>query len=119
MALFKIFKGLSDNLPALSTSKDGYCYFTTDDALFYIDYADANGTLRRKVLNASDALTLMGATLVDAVNNSEFEIPTSKAVYQLIASIDTQLANLNDDLDDLRDELASKSHVVIYRIGEV
>ena len=43
MALFKILKGLKVNLP--STKKDGYCYFTTDDQMFYIDYEDANGMI--------------------------------------------------------------------------
>ena len=35
MALFKILKCLKNNLP--SAKKDGYCYFTTDDQMFYID----------------------------------------------------------------------------------
>jgi hypothetical protein len=48
MALFKIFRGVKENLPKRENSKDGYCYFTTDDALLYIDY----GSDGRKPLNA-------------------------------------------------------------------
>lgn len=51
MALFKIFKGLKNNLPSISTSRDGYCYYTIDDSLFYVDFDDGNG-LQRKPLNA-------------------------------------------------------------------
>ncbi len=35
MALFKIFRGTSQNLP--TSVHDGYAYFTTDDGKFYID----------------------------------------------------------------------------------
>ena len=35
MALFKVFRGTSENLP--STIHDGYAYLTTDDGKFYID----------------------------------------------------------------------------------
>lgn len=37
MALFKIYRGLAQNLPA--ELHDGYAYFTTDDGKFYIDTA--------------------------------------------------------------------------------
>lgn len=50
MALFKIFKGNSSNLP--SEMHDGYCYFTMDDGIFYIDYLDTDGvTLKRKPIS--------------------------------------------------------------------
>ena len=61
MALFKVSKGLKANLPSAKT--EGYCWYTTDDSLFYIDYKDKNGTLQRKALNAKDAETLTGASL--------------------------------------------------------
>ena len=38
MALFKIFRGTSENLPA--KIHDGYAYFTVDDGKFYIDASD-------------------------------------------------------------------------------
>lgn len=59
MALFKIKKGLSENLP--STYVEGYCYFTTDDGKFYID--TTNTETGRIVLNAEQADRLGSATL--------------------------------------------------------
>ena len=38
MALFKILRGSHENLPDKKT--DGYCYFTTDTGMFYIDISD-------------------------------------------------------------------------------
>ena len=78
MALFKISKGLKANLPITKT--EGYCWYTTDDSLFYIDYKDSNGTLQRKAINAKDAETLTGANLSTILSSSDIEIPTSKAV---------------------------------------
>lgn len=49
MALFKILRGSSTGLKDLPIT-DGWCYFTPDTGLFYIDY---NGT--RVPLNAKDA----------------------------------------------------------------
>ena len=37
MALFKIYKGLSDNLKTINKTSEGHCYFTKDDGKFYID----------------------------------------------------------------------------------
>ena len=82
MALFKISKGLKANLP--STKTEGYCWYTIDDSLFYIDYKDKNGTLQRRALNAKDAETLMGASLSTILNSSDVEIPTSKAVLDAL-----------------------------------
>ena len=82
MALFKVSKGLKANLPSAKT--EGYCWYTTDDSLFYIDYKDENGTLQRKALNAKDAETLTGASLSTILNSSDVEIPTSKAVLDAL-----------------------------------
>lgn len=38
MALFKIFRGLAENLP--EATHDGYAYLTTDEGKFYIDSGD-------------------------------------------------------------------------------
>lgn len=61
MALFKMNRGNSNTLPTKLT--DGYAYFCTDTAEFFIDYADSNGILYRKKLNAKDAETLTGMSL--------------------------------------------------------
>ena len=88
MALFKISKGLKANLP--STKKVGNCWYTTDDSLFYIDYEDENGVVQRKALNAKDAETLSGASLATILNSSNIEIPTSKAVLDVLGNYYTK-----------------------------
>ena len=49
MALFKILQGLdiklNDNENPIKLT-EGYCYFTVDNHLFYIDHRDKNGTLK-------------------------------------------------------------------------
>lgn len=52
MALFKISRGDSSNLPSAKT--DGWAYFCSDSGGFYIDYEDADGNLQRKQINESD-----------------------------------------------------------------
>lgn len=49
MALFKSLRGRRENIP--TTKTDGYAYFCTDDATFWIDYKDENGNLQRKSIN--------------------------------------------------------------------
>lgn len=51
MALFKIKKGIKQDLP--TTYNEGYCYFTIDDGKFYID--TTNTEAGRVVLNALKA----------------------------------------------------------------
>ena len=55
MALFKISKGKSTNLPA--NKVNGYCYVTTDEHKLYVDYTKDDGTLDRFALNATYADT--------------------------------------------------------------
>ena len=105
MALFKISKGLKANLP--STKTEGYCYYTTDDSLFYIDYKDSNGTLQRKALNAQDAETLTGASLATILNSSDIEIPTSKAVLTAIAN-KADKSHVHDDKYYIKSEVDTK-----------
>ena len=83
MALFKISKGLKENLPAEKTA--GFCWYTINDSLFYIDYEDENGVVQRQALNAKDTETLTGASLSTILNASDIEIPTSAAVLNAIA----------------------------------
>ena len=58
MALFKISRGDSSNLP--STKTDGWAYFCSDSGGFYIDFEDADGNLQRKQINESDINTMSG-----------------------------------------------------------
>ena len=62
MALFKIFKGLKDNLP--TTYNDGYCYVTIDDGKMYIDTTNAESG--RIVLNAAHADSATVASKLDS-----------------------------------------------------
>lgn len=78
MALFKISKGLKANLPSAKTA--GYCWYTIDDSLFYIDYEDENGVVQRQALNAKDAETLMGMSLEDLQNYIDAEIADIPAI---------------------------------------
>lgn len=118
MALFKISKGLKANLPITKTP--GYCWFTIDDHLFYIDYEDSNGVIQRAALNAKDAETLTGASLATILNSSDLEIPTSKAVLDAIevetdrasnaeASINSNISDLSNDLENLDAVVANKA----------
>lgn len=74
MALFKISRGLKSNLP--ETITDGWCYFTTDDKKFWIDYGN-----ERVPINAKNADTLAGAELATIISNDDTKIPTCGAVY--------------------------------------
>jgi hypothetical protein len=97
MALFKISKGLKANLPTIKTS--GYCWYTIDDSMFYIDHEDENGNVQRKALNAQEAQMLSGASLSTILNSSDIEIPTSKAVWDAIS--EAAVANQSDwSVDD-------------------
>lgn len=100
MALFKVNRGNSANLPATMT--DGWAYFCTDTAQFFIDYADAEGVLHRAQINASDAETLTGASLATILNSSDLEIPTSKAILDKFADY-TTTAELTEQLTELGD----------------
>ncbi len=53
MALFKVFRGTSSNLPA--EIHDGYAYLTTDDGKFYIDTASKRILINPDIDVPSDA----------------------------------------------------------------
>jgi hypothetical protein len=85
MALFKMSKGSKVNLP--TTLTEGYCWYTYDDSKFYIDHKDENGILVRKALNAQEAEKLVGYDIATILNSSDIEIPTSKAVLDVLEDI--------------------------------
>lgn len=116
MALFKVNRGNSTTLP--STMTDGWAYFCTDTGEFFIDYADAEGNLFRKQINADEAKKLTGYDIADALTASEVEIPTSKAVVDAIAAIPTpdvsgQIQAHNEDSSahaDIREAIDEHTH---------
>lgn len=95
MALFKVNRGSSSNLPIKMT--DGWAYFCTDTAEFFIDYADNNGELHRKQINADEAKKIAGYDIATILNSSDIEIPTSKAVLDAINNVDKK-ASVQADL---------------------
>lgn len=100
MALFKINRGNSATLPAAMT--DGWAYFCTDTGEFYIDYADSQGNLHRKQINADEANKLIGYDVATSINNVDTEIPTSGAVADIIAEhthVISDITNLQTTLD--------------------
>ena len=64
MALWKPFRGSRAALDAVE-KHDGYVYWCTDDNTLHFDYADANGNLQRKQINAKDCETMLGMSLED------------------------------------------------------
>ena len=108
MALFKILKGLKTNLP--SAKKDGYCYFTTDDQMFYIDYLDANNQLQRKPLNANDAKTLLGKGVVETLTNASNAVPTAAAVYVRVSELQTAINSNDQDITNLQNNKMDKAN---------
>ena len=94
MALFKILRGPSSGLENLPIN-DGWCYFTPDTGLFYIDYDG-----QRVPLNADDAKTLLGASLADTFDSSktdaelEIEIPTNKVLKMVYNALNNAITNV-------------------------
>lgn len=82
MALFKIFRGTSENLPQVI--HDGYAYFTTDDGKFYIDTSDTRILVNPDTSSADKiaylkdgVMTDVGAVLDEMLSSSaSFEIHT-------------------------------------------
>lgn len=96
MALFKVSSGSSANLPQKITP--GWCYFTIDEQMFYIDYTDESGLNHRAALNAetADSLWLGDSKVVleTALSDSNEKVPTSKAVMTYIANVDADITKL-------------------------
>lgn len=84
MALWKPFRGNRADLDTVE-KHDGYIYFCIDDATLFFDYADADGILQRKQINAKDAENLLGYSISTILNLSDMEIPTSKAVLDALS----------------------------------
>ena len=122
MALFKISRGNSANLP--STMNDGWAYFCTDSAGFFIDYTDANGDLHRKQLSAEFAEKLRYVKDGDTIEINPSELATRTYVDNKIASIPTpdvsaQISNHNTSSTahaDIRDEIVASKSVVMANI---
>ena len=78
MALFKQFRGNRASLDAQPLT-DGYAYFCVDDGTFHIDYADANGVLHRKQINAKEAESLGSHTADEFLLESDLDAALAQA----------------------------------------
>lgn len=79
MALFKIFRGLAENLP--EATHDGYAYLTTDEGKFYIDSGNKRILINPDITAQTipyDNNNSVAAILDNLLNqhSSEFEIQT-------------------------------------------
>lgn len=137
MALFKISKGTSKNLP--STLTEGYCWYTYDDSKWYIDYKDENGVLTRKALNAQNAETLCGKTLeelkaelttqpdwaqndpdaIDYIKNRTHWIDDNGEYHALDENFIPDTIARTSDIDGLEASKKDKDLIVTYRDGSV
>ena len=86
MALFKVFRGTSENLP--STIHDGYAYLTTDDGKFYIDTSTRRILINPNISSAYDisymrdgVLTNVGAVLDDLLAQQAVSIEVNTSQY--------------------------------------
>lgn len=102
MALWKPFRGSRADLDAV-VKHDGYVYFC-DDGSLHFDYTDTNGVLQRKQITAKEAEKLLGYDISIALNSSNEEIPTSKAVVDALAQkAESKHAHEMSDITDLSD----------------
>lgn len=82
MALWKAFRGSRADLDSVA-KHDGYVYWCIDDNSLHFDYADAEGNLYRKQINAD---TLTGSLDSNQVSNGEFSL--SEILNTYILNID-------------------------------
>ena len=89
MALFKILQGLDTTLNSTTNPlklTEGYCYFTIDNHMFYVDHNNKEGTLVRSPLNAQNANTITEpeggrpASVTHTMDSEYIHIPSCLAV---------------------------------------
>lgn len=109
MALFKPFMGNSTDLNAVEKHA-GYVYFCTNDGSLFFDYLDADGILQRRQLNADEANALVGYDIMASLNDSDSQIPTSKAVL-------TEINSLSDTITELSGSVATNYNETIIALS--
>ena len=113
MTLFKPYRGSRAAVDARPL-QDGHAYFCTDDGSFHIDFTDAAGKLQRKQLTATEAEKLLGYDVVTVLNDSDKEIPTSKAVLTALSSqVLTKDYNENPD-NEYTNLVFDNEHKIAY-----
>ena len=81
MALFKVFRGNSSNLPA--ALHDGYAYLTTDDGKFYIDTSNKRITINPDLTAADISYnnTTVAAVLSTMISSAGVDIEINTTSY--------------------------------------
>lgn len=103
MAQFKICRGTSEKLKDLALH-DGYCYFTTDEQKFYIDYVNNDNELQRLPLNSRASVKLAGRVFENELSEVYMNYPTTRAVYDAIHDkVEGELEDQIDTFKKLRD----------------
>lgn len=93
MALFKVNRGIENNLPSAKT--DGYVYFCKDSGHIYFDYIGDDGKLRRQEVTASIADKIKGI----AVDGQYIEI-TAAEIKACIDKLDQEDLNIKNGSGD-------------------
>ena len=118
MALFKILKGSSQNLPA--TYNEGWIYFTTDENKFYIDVAGNGGTEGRRVALVAETpqninvTTINGATVGSNPWFSQEVAAITRAEYDALTTAEKNnglVYFITDDVDATTSEVISAYNV--------
>ena len=111
MALFKIEKGLAENLSSKRPNTvEGYCYFTTDDGKFYIDTATANGTSNRVCLNAAKADKLKTARTITVNGDADGSVSFDGSQNVTLTLDIPDLDELSTACSDLNKNKAPNNH---------
>lgn len=108
MALFKILKGSSQNLPAVYN--EGWIYFTTDENKFYIDVAGQGGEQGQRVALVANPPANINVTTINGVtvgNNPQFTdtletVALTRAEYDLLTTEEKNNGKvyfITDDVD--------------------
>lgn len=113
MALWKPFLGNRASLNDVEKHA-GYVYWCADDGSLHFDYADLDGNLQRKQINAKEAEKLLGYDIATVLNSSDSEIPTSKAILDAIEAVKIDSANnAVAILSEAQTDASNKSAVVL------
>ena len=85
MILFKISRGLEENLPTDIVS--GNCWFCIETSNFYIDYTDTDGNLVRSKISGKYAEKLRYSGGGDTIEIDPSEITNLKTVVNAMISV--------------------------------
>lgn len=118
MNLFKISRGLEENLP--TNIVDGSCWFCTDTSNFYIDYTDSDGNLVRSKLSSKYAEKLrysVDGTTVE-IDPNAIELNTNKVTTIDDTVTDIQYPSAKAAKDALDQKLNTDMGIAEAAVGD-